>query len=540
MKCDLKSTATRAQWIFGFVRSLGNRLQETEMPLMEKQMRKYIKKDLCNIIEQLASVNETLINKGKGVSQEQVQEILTDCQQGAVDVGNKIEEIEGEGTEAVRLLEEYCEKVYLLCVNWPDEKLRDKELKNIRVLLNKVKNSILYDIKDSKKEVVFLPYKASMWDSLESVWKAADEDPECDAYVIPIPYYDKNPDGSFKEMHYEGELYPKYVPITDWQAYDLEKNHPDVIFIHNPYDGGNHVTSVHPFFYSKNIKKFTEKLVYIPYFVLEEAESKNKAFVEKVSHFVLNSGVINSDVTIVQSKAMREIYIDVLLKQFDREKLSESAKKTIENKILAIGSPKFDKVHLLDKKDYPLPQEWAELIGGKKVVMFNNSIPQVLVHKEAFLDKLESVLAYFKEQDDYVLWWRPHPLIDASIESMRPQLAERYKQIVNDYCDAQYGIYDNTADLYRAIAWSDRYFGAKSSVIWLYGLTGKPLMTVSTGVGIRKNFDIENWYTSDIEENDLKDWLYGLEKWKLKKTIFEMFPKENYDGQIGARIYKSL
>ena len=27
-----------------------------------------------------------------------------------------------------------------------------------------------------KREIVFLPYKASMWDSLESVWKAADED----------------------------------------------------------------------------------------------------------------------------------------------------------------------------------------------------------------------------------------------------------------------------------------------------------------------------------------------------------------------------
>ena len=183
-------------------------------------MRKYLKTDLCEIIEQLSNVNETLLTKGKNVSQEQVQGILTDCQQGAVDVGGKIEEVEGEGTEAVHLLEEYCEKIYLLCVNWSDEKIREKELKNVRVLLNKVRNSILYDIKDSKKEVVFLPYKASMWDSLESVWKAADEYPECEAYVIPIPYYDKNPDGSFKEMHYEGDLYPKYVPITHWQEYD--------------------------------------------------------------------------------------------------------------------------------------------------------------------------------------------------------------------------------------------------------------------------------------------------------------------------------
>ena len=32
-----------------------------------------------------------------------------------------------------------------------------------------------------------------MWDSLESVWQAADADPDCDAYVVPIPYYDTPP-----------------------------------------------------------------------------------------------------------------------------------------------------------------------------------------------------------------------------------------------------------------------------------------------------------------------------------------------------------
>ena len=74
-----------------------------------------------------------------------------------------------------------------------------------------------------KREVVFLPYKASMWDSLESVWKAADEDREnCLAYVIPIPYCDRNPDGTAREWHCEKDLFPKYVPTMDWQSVDLQ------------------------------------------------------------------------------------------------------------------------------------------------------------------------------------------------------------------------------------------------------------------------------------------------------------------------------
>ena len=85
-----------------------------------------------------------------------------------------------------------------------------------------------------------------MWDSLESVWLAAKEDPDCDAYVVPIPYFDRMSDGSFGKMHYEGNLFPDYVDITDWRQYDIEKRYPDIIYFHNPYDGCNFVTSVHP------------------------------------------------------------------------------------------------------------------------------------------------------------------------------------------------------------------------------------------------------------------------------------------------------
>lgn len=91
-----------------------------------------------------------------------------------------------------------------------------------------------------KKEIFFLPYKASMWDSLESVWKAAAEDQEnCLAYVMPIPYCDRNPDGTAREWHCERNEFPKYVPTLDWQSVDLKKWHPDVIFYHYSYDNCN-------------------------------------------------------------------------------------------------------------------------------------------------------------------------------------------------------------------------------------------------------------------------------------------------------------
>ncbi len=40
-----------------------------------------------------------------------------------------------------------------------------------------------------KKLFVFLPYKASMWTSLESIRKAVSEGTDCEAVVMPVPCF---------------------------------------------------------------------------------------------------------------------------------------------------------------------------------------------------------------------------------------------------------------------------------------------------------------------------------------------------------------
>ena len=74
------------------------------------------------------------------------------------------------------------------------------------------------------------------------------------------------------------------------------------------------------------------------------------------------------------------------------------------------------------------------------------------------------------------LLWRPHPLIRATIESMRPQLWEEYEKIVRQYREEGWGIYDDTADVDRAVAMCDGYYGDGSSVVQLCQKTGVPVM----------------------------------------------------------------
>ena len=405
-------------------------------------------------------------------------DLLEQCQNGAVELGTMIEEQEGEGFPTVRLLEEYCEALYRLYERIRLEETVNgrKEYKILQKYLIQIQNSIKDDI-PARTEAVFLPYKASMWDSLESVWRAADEDPDCDAYVIPIPYYDRNPDGSFGELHYEGALYPADVLITGYNDYDFEKRQPDLIFIHNPYDECNYVTSVHPFFYAKNLKRFTERLIYIPYFVLGEVDPENKQAVENMKHFCTVPGVFYADRVIVQSEDMRRIYIEVMT-----ETTGEEHRSYWEEKILGLGSPKMDKVQRAKESQAEIPEEWEKILrkpdgSRKKVILYNTGVSAMLKHEEKMLRKIESVLRIFREnQEEVTLLWRPHPLMKATIQSMRPGLREGYERLVEQYRAEDWGIYDDTADLDRAIAVSDAYYGDWSSVVELCRSVGMPVM----------------------------------------------------------------
>ena len=98
---------------------------------------------------------------------------------------------------------------------------------------------------------------------------------------------------------------------------------------------------------------------------------------------------------------------------------------------------------------------------------------------------MKQVFGVFKEnQDKVALLWRPHPLIQATVSSMRPQLWKAYEKIVEQYRSEGWGIYDDSADMDRAVVLSDAYYGDRSSVVYLYQKTGKPVMIQDSDIVI--------------------------------------------------------
>lgn len=450
-------------------------------------MRKAQKQEIFEALKSLAQAHEEIKEElcHKNSSQVQrIQNMLSECQEFAVSLGECVEKLEGENHVTVRTIESYCETIYETYIEISEANRsvlnENKIYKKLNKQLTKIENSVKNDIV-VRKEIVFLPYKAAMWDSMESVWMAAKNDEYCDVYVVPIPYYERNRDQSLGKMHYDGAVlsngtpveYPNYVPITDWKLYNIEERKPDIIYIQNPYDDSNLVTCVPPQYFSKELKKNTEMLVYLPYFV-----GINNHVDE---HFCTTPGVMNADRVIVQSQNVKKIYIKNIRK-FEKENNCKGRFGDLDRKILPLGSPKLDRIkRVINSGKMEIPEEWKnkiyQLNGQKKIIiLYNTTIDALLRHSEIYMNKLKSVLDLFRQEKKIVLLWRPHPLLGTTIKSMRPALYQEYMEIVKKYQEEDWGIFDETADIDRAIILSDAYYGDWSSVVEMYKLTKKPIM----------------------------------------------------------------
>ena len=435
-------------------------------------MRKQAKKQLCESMEYLIYTADTIGELLGRLGREQAMDILVQMQELVIHAGETIEASEENCTEIILKLENVCEIIYKLTTSLEDAKTRSNLLKELKAILAAANEEVQKNI-PGKLEILFLPYQISMWDSLESVWMAARDRDDIDCYVVPIPFYDVLPDNSLGNIHYEGDLYPDYVPITSYLKYSIETRRPDVIFFHNPYDENNRVTRIPERYYSRNLKKYTDMLVYIPYFVSEEGGP--------AEYQCYTTGVLFADRVVVQKGNIYEKYCRVYTNVLKQNGL-EGKLVPAEQKFLPLGSPKFDKVLNMKCELADLPEKWQKAIlkpdgSRKKIILYNLSISPLLENREQTLKKIDNVFQFFRgTQDELVLLWRPHPLLIKTIESMVPWLRDAYMQRVRQFQEESWGIYDETQDPNLAMVLSDAYYGDSSSLVTTYRKTGKPIL----------------------------------------------------------------
>lgn len=398
-------------------------------------------------------------------------EAFQESQQLAIDMGTLIEKCRGEGHPTVHILEAYCEVIFQL-----SETHAVELLSRLEEILSELKISIQKNILE-RKEAVFLPYKVSGWEYMQSVWRAAMDDDECDVYVIPIPYFYKEYDGTLYDMQYEAEQFPEGVKIVKYDQFDFELHYPEMIFIQNPYDEVDPVISVHTFFYSANLKNYTEQLIYIPPFVLEEFTKESYREYYNMQYYCTVPGVINADRVIVQSENMKNLYVQKLV-----EFAGEDTREIWEEKILGLGSPKEDIRRGRQKEGINLPESWRSFMEKengkfKKIVLYYTGLSSFIQYREQMFVKIQEVFHIFYEnRKDVVMIWKPQTLIKTTLEQLEPELYQEYCRLEKKYMDDAIGILDESLDDELAVTVCDAYYGDVSPMVQMCRNEGKAVM----------------------------------------------------------------
>lgn len=458
----------------------GFRFKEGMLQRKPAEMKGSLKYKAAAMEKKLEDLTERLRQGLEAGEVELALTVLENAQQMAIELGTLIEQVKGEGLETVSFLEQLCEVVYQMHKVLTDSALQEKTVASVEKLesiLLQVEECMKREITD-RKELVFLPYKAAYWDAMETVYRAASADPECDVYVIPVPYYDKDYLGNFIAKHDEADQFPKDLVITSYDKFDFSLHHPDYIIIQNPYDEYNPAISTDSFFYSKYLRRYTDVLIYIPYFLVDEFDKTGERAYSNMQYYCTMPGVVYADKVIVQSENMRQLYIDKLA-----DFAGEDTRKAWEKKILGIGSPVQDKKRESAAREIAVPKKWRAAVvrpdgTRKKVLLYGTTIAIFAEYKEQTLLKLREVLSLLeeKQKDVAVLWYAETPQKSDMVMST-PEVWQEYRKLVEQYRKLGWiVVLDRTANVEIAVRLCDAYYGCAGDLARQCSADGKPVM----------------------------------------------------------------
>lgn len=456
--------------------------------------------------------------------------VLDDCRDAVISIFNTL-----DGTLSEEKIFFYADIIspIIEIINEMKDSIEDRQkvkslMVEIEILLNNLKHK-LHNESEVKLEIVFLPYKASMWDSMESIWRAAKDDPRCNCYVVPIPYYvnTENNVSSASILEYEGENFNNDVQIIHYNKYDISVEKPDIIYIHNPYDNINTLTQVPERFFSRNLKQHTNMLVYSPYYVsLAYNKVLDKNYLYKAP------GVFNSDKVISQSFEISELFYKILNK---------------DSKVLTYGSPKIDSViYNMQKKDICIPDEWIRKTEGKKVFLLNTKIFQFNMEGQNTVKDLLDLIYSIIKDPNCVLIWRPHPLARSGIKKYYPKMYDEYLKLEESFKKMENCIYDDLPTYTQSFCLSDTLISGWSSMVANYIVTKKPIYLLGLyGENSDYKYIIDNsaFYMNiqGTSINEFRDMIIDGKDIKYEKRIKILqntFP--NLEGNAGVKIHKHL
>ena len=456
------------------------KFSESDLLSNEKDYSASLKVIAAEMKEYLADsveiIHEILLNKDSGLSYEDIITYLSELQNNIVSFGTLTESIKGEDCNTVKLLEQYLEVIYKVAkyVQKFDEGISyeasaeskyaecDEGVKDTFASISEAIDSEIVN----RRSVLFLPVKAKHFSSMRIAYEMEAATPDTDVYVMPLPYYYKEYDGSFKdEMHIDTEEFIKAnIPVTDYSRFDLSLLCPEKIYINSAYDEYNMAVSVDTRFYARNVKKYTEKLIYIPYFKLMEFDRANYPCWYNMQYYCTVPGVVMADKVYVQSENTRKAYIDKLNEWVGDEKYTDIWEQKID--VYNESCEKHSEDELRDA-------------GSKKTIVWFVSAGSLAEFGDKYIEKAYRNLDVFAlSKDKLKVLLNSEPFLDEMIKNYSDELYKKWTGFIDEFNRSGIGevvsqVEEKSVDvLLKATA----YYGDPSYICKDFILMKKPVM----------------------------------------------------------------
>ena len=456
------------------------KFSESDLLSNEKDYSASLKVIAAEMKEYLADsveiIHEILLNKDSGLSYEDIITYLSELQNNIVSFGTLTESIKGEDCNTVKLLEQYLEVIYKVAkyVQKFDEGISyeasaeskyaecDEGVKDTFASISEAIDSEIVN----RRSVLFLPVKAKHFSSMRIAYEMEAATPDTDVYVMPLPYYYKEYDGSFKdEMHIDTEEFIKAnIPVTDYSRFDLSLLCPEKIYINSAYDEYNMAVSVDTRFYARNVKKYTEKLIYIPYFKLMEFDRANYPCWYNMQYYCTVPGVVMADKVYVQSENTRKVYIDKLNEWVGDEKYTEIWEQ---------------KIDVYDESCEEHSEDELRDAGSEKTIVWFVSAGSLAEFGDKYIEKAYRNLDVFAlSKDKLKVLLISEPFLDEMIKNYSDELYKKWTGFIDEFNRSGIGEVVSQVEekSVEALLKANAYYGDPSYICKDFILMKKPVM----------------------------------------------------------------
>ena len=511
--------------------------------VIEQRMNGVSLKDtILDSCELFKSAHDFIIERcGTGAVDVTLADVLAQCQELAVSVGERIETYDIDGEEKVMLLESYCDRVYqlYLAVTEGGEIEVPEDLREYENRIAGFAESIR-----ERKEIVLLCYRAEDWRSLHTIYEGLAEREDVLLTVIRVPYYKVGYDGSVNSdsMVIETTGYPDGIVFTEYDQYDFENRHPDVIVFQNPYDEYHCDVCIHPFYLAKNLHQYTDRLVLLPPFVTREPGTIAKLRTT-MGMYLCNPGAMYADTILAQTEESRDTYIEILEEFIDKELsigsgesepdseegISTGKHKDImdlSKKVIATGSPVYDwqsrkRVLLHDATDdvyyeksgeittptifdevYDVPRAALEKLrnpegGFKKILAFFVSGSMVFEHGKQAVEKMRQAFELLAEKEGILIWWYMDPNAREILKRYAKDAWVAFRELRDEFEKKAIGVLDETWNDTTIRGVADMIYADAGKLLNDIRESGRPALWETPGASLTEESGEHTAWTED-------------------------------------------